>query len=213
MRVVAASLIALTASLGLAVAQQQTPEAQQVAPTGPGTTGPGTPARSPQDAAPHPGNAAANPEQQRQGEQTVQSKSGQGGKEEPSTKPAAANQEPPFVNGKLNAPGAPADSQTVPAKFSERNAAIDKKPILGFLELTPEQRRAVFDAVKATDTPVVSSNAKVTEELPSSVAMHELPLSIITAVPELRDLKYVRLNDRVLLVYPPSWIVVGEVKN
>jgi hypothetical protein len=213
MRVVAATLIALMASLSLAVAQQQAPEAQQVAPTGPGTTGPGTPARSPQDAAPHPGNAAANPEQQRQGEQTVQSKSGQGGKEEPSTKPAAANQEAPFLDGKLNVPGAPADSQTVPAKFSERNAAIDKKPILGFLELTPEQRRAVFDAVKATDTPVVSSNAKVTEELSSSVALHELPLSLTTAVPELRDLKYMRLNDRILLVYPPSWIVVGEVKG
>jgi hypothetical protein len=213
MRVVAATVIALTASLGLAVAQQTTPEAQQVAPTGPGATGSGTPARSPQSGAEHPGNAAANPEQQRQGEQTLQTKSGQNAKEEPSTKPAAANQEAPFLDGKLNVPGAPADSQTVPAKFSERNAAIDKKPILGFLELTPEQRRAVFDAVKATDTPVVSSNAKVTEELPSSVALHELPLSVVDQVPELRQLKYVRLNDRILLVYPPSWIVVGEVKN
>jgi len=208
MRLAAAVLIAFAASLGLAVAQQNTPQAQQIPPTGAGT-----PARSPQDGTAHPGNAAANPEQQRQGEQTVQSKSGQGGKEEPSTKPAAVNDDPPFRDGKLNAPGAPADSQTVPAKFSERNAAIDKKPILGFIELTAEQRRAVLDAVKATDTPVVSSNAKVTEELPSSVAMHDLPLSVTTAVPELRDLKFVRLDRGVLLVYPPSWFVVGEVKE
>ena len=204
MRLAAVALIAFSLPLGYAAAQTAPPQGAPAAPA---------PARSPQSTGPQQGNTLAHPDQQRQGEQTLQTKSGQNAKEEPSTKPAAANQEPPFVNGKLNAPGAPADSQTVPAKVSERNAAIDKKPILGFIELTAEQRRAVLDAVKATDTPVVSSNAKVTEELPSSVAMHDLPLSVTTAVPELRDLKFVRLDRGVLLVYPPSWFAVGEVKE
>jgi hypothetical protein len=32
---------------------------------------------------------------------------------------------PALVNGRLNVPGAPADSQTVPAKFSQRNDQLD----------------------------------------------------------------------------------------
>ncbi len=59
-------------------------------------------------------------------------KSQQGGKEEPSSHiPTAA---PPatevFVNGKLAVPGAPKDSQTEPAKFSERNAKLDLEPLV-----------------------------------------------------------------------------------
>ncbi len=208
MRLAAAVLIAFAASLGLAAAQEKTPEAQQVP-----STGAGTPARSPQNGAPHPGNAAAHPDQQRQGEQTLQSKSGQGGKEEPSTKPAAVTQEPPFVNGKLNAPGAPADSQTVPAKFSERNAEIDKKPILGFLGFTDEQRSAIAAAVKGANAPVASSDAKVAEELPHTIALQELPPALHNQMPEMRDLKYIRVDGRILLVYAPNNFVVAEIKN
>jgi len=204
MRLAVAALIAFGLPIGFAAAQTSPPQGAAAAPA---------PARSPQNTAPQQGNTLGSPEHQRQGEQTLQTKSGQNAKEEPGTKPAAANEDPPFRDGKLNAPGAPADSQTVPAKFSERNAAIDKKPILGFIELTREQRRAVLDAVKATDAPVVSSNAKVTEELPSSVALHDLPLSVMEQAPELRDLKFVRLERGILLVYSPSWFVVGEVKE
>ncbi len=49
-------------------------------------------------------------------------KSQQGGKEEPSSHASGANKDAVFVDGKLNVPGAPPDSQTVPSKFSERNA-------------------------------------------------------------------------------------------
>src|SRR5215472_13132981 len=43
--------------------------------------------------------------------------------------PPAANAQPPqaaFVNGALAVPGAPANTDTIPAKFSEKNAADDK---------------------------------------------------------------------------------------
>ena len=154
-RFVAVTLLAACAPLALATAQEKTPEASQVAPSGPSA---GPPARSPQSGATHPGNATAGPEQQRQGEQTLQSKSGQGGKEEPSTKPAAVDQSPALADGKLNVPGAPADSQTVPAKFSERNDAIDKLAIMAMpLGISPEQERAITASVKQADAPVVSS--------------------------------------------------------
>ena len=35
-----------------------------------------------------------------------------------------------LLNGRLAAPGAPQDSQTVPSTVSERNAALDKMPML-----------------------------------------------------------------------------------
>ena len=135
----------------------------------------------------------------------------------PTTTGSGASQpqapEPPFVNGRINAPGAPADGQTVPAKFSERNAGIDRQPILGFMRLTDEQRRDIADGVKAANAPVAKLDAKVAQELPSSVALHELPQALRAQMPELRDLKYVRLDGRILLVYAPNWFVVAEIKG
>src|SRR5215510_12717572 len=88
--------LAFAASAGLAAAQQQPP---------------------PADA-----------QQKLQQEKAQQTPSGQMGKEEPSSHaPSAA---PPanavFVNGALAVPDAPADTETVPAKFSAKNAADDK---------------------------------------------------------------------------------------
>ena len=70
-------------------------------------------------------------EQQRQADEAVQSPSGKAGKHEPSAN-APTHDQPVLSNGALNVPGAPSDSHTVPAKFSERNAALDKLPILAF---------------------------------------------------------------------------------
>jgi len=58
-------------------------------------------------------------------------KSQQGGKEEPGSHSSGATNTAVFVGGKLAVPGAPADSQTVPSKFSERNARLDKVPLMG----------------------------------------------------------------------------------
>jgi hypothetical protein len=197
-RLIAVTLVSLALPLSFAAAQN--------------AASPAAPAqRSADDATPHPGNAAGQAGQQQQGAQTLQSKSGQNAKEEPSAKPAAANQEPAFVNGKWNVPDAP-DSQTVPAKFSEHNARVDRQPILAFIQLSDEQRRAIADGVKAANAPVVSTNAKVTEELAPSVAMQDLPGALAKA-PELRDLKYVRLEGRILLVYAPNRFVVSEIKG
>jgi hypothetical protein len=119
---------------------------------------------------------------------------------------------PVLVNGRLNVPGAPADSQTVPSKYSERNAALDRLPIMAMpLGLSEEQRRTIVERVKKSDAPVVALDAKLTEELPSSVALNEWPDGL--GLPAVKDLKYVRLSDRILLVIPSNRIVVGEIKG
>ena len=77
-------------------------------------------------------------------------KSQQGGKEEPGSHPAApATNTDVFVDGKLAVPGAPADSQTVPSKVSERNARLDAMPIMALpLALTDEQKQQIRASVE-----------------------------------------------------------------
>src|SRR6476646_9506897 len=80
------------------------------------------------------GNAAAEPQQQQQQEKAQQTPSGKMGAEEPSSH--APSQKPAdnsvFVNGALAVPGAPENTDTVPAKFSEQNAADEKLSIAAY---------------------------------------------------------------------------------
>jgi len=118
-----------------------------------------------------------------------------------------------FVNGALNVPGAPADSQTVPAKFSKRNDAIDQVPIMAMpvLAFSNEQKRSIIDAVRGANTPVQSTNAKPAEELPIDVTVQDLPPA--ASDPAFAKLKFVRAQDRILLVEPTNRIVIGEIDN
>ena len=100
---------------------------------------------------------AAEPQQEQQQEKAQQTPSGKMGKEEPSShapsdKPADNSV---FVNGALAVPGAPANTDTVPAKFSEKNAADDKLITLAytFKLLTDEQRRAIYEGLKGFRRP------------------------------------------------------------
>src|SRR5262245_21644155 len=115
---------------------------------------------------------AADGQQHLQQEKAQQTPSGQAGKEEPISHAPAAKPESNavFVNGALAVPGAPENTDTVPAKFSAKNAADDKLITVAytFKLLTDEQRRAIFEALK--DRPVGAVfNADVGAELPTSV--------------------------------------------
>jgi hypothetical protein len=149
--------------------------------------------------------------QQRQGEQAVSTPSGKTGKEEPSAH-APSQDTAVLVDGRLNVPGAPKDSQTVPAKFSERNDRIDKLPIMAMpLGLSDAQRRAILDSVKQAAQPVQTTSAKPAEGLPAGIVVHDLGVS--SSIPEVARLKYVRTPQGVLLIQPSNRIVVGEIAN
>src|ERR1051325_6587518 len=135
----------------------------------------------------------------------------------PQQKPAPAAEKgsnpSALVDGKLNVPGAPADSQTVPAKFSERNAGLDKLPMMALpLPLNDEQRRVIVDSVKQANAPEQSTAAKPADALPGDIAMHDLGESA-NSIPQVEGLKYVRTPDRVLLVRPEIRVVVGELES
>ena len=218
----AAALIVLSALLGsTAAVQAQNPPAQQNAAPAP-ETGSNPAAQQASDEnrkssgtndQSGPSSAKPTTDQNAQGDKASHSVPGRTGKEEPSSHaPSQAQGESPapLVNGAWNVPGAPADSQTVPAKFSQRNGAIDKLPILGMsLGLSDAQKRSIADAVRGANAPVVTTNAKVSDELAQNVVTQELPAS--ASDPNLRTFRYVRLADRILLIEPANRFVVGKI--
>ena len=150
-------------------------------------------------------------QQHQQQDQAQQTQSGQAGKEEPASHAPA--EKPPqgavLVNGALAVPGAPADTDTVPAKFSEKNAADDKLITVAytFKTLTDEQRRAIYQALK--DRPAGSAlNAEVGAVLPPSVELKAMSDEVAQRVPQTKDYRYTVADNRVLLV-SPSRVVVG----
>lgn len=154
----------------------------------------------------------ADAQQQSQQEKAQQTPSGQMGKEEPSSHaPTVKPQDDKvFVNGALAVPGAPTDSETVPAKFSQKNAADDQliTTAYTFKNLTDEQRRAIFAALK--EQPAGAAfNADIGDELPAAVKLRAVPDELASRVPQTRDYEYAVASDRVLLVSPPTRIVVG----
>jgi hypothetical protein len=170
--------LAFAASAGLAAAQQQPP---------------------PADA-----------QQQSQQEKAQQTPSGQMGKEEPSSHaPSAA---PPanavFVNGALAVPDAPANTDTVPAKFSAKNAADDALITIAytFKTLTDDERRAIFEALKGQ--PAAAFNADVGTELAPAIELRAVPDEVAARVPQTKGYRFAVANNRVLLV-GTSRIVVG----
>jgi hypothetical protein len=152
------------------------------------------------------------PQQQRQMENWQHTPSGKHGKEEPSSH--APTSKPPsdavLVDGALNVPGAPANTATVPAKFSERNAAADKLLTVAYAlkSLTDEQRRAIYAALK-DQAPGAAFTADVATQLPPTVDLRAVPSDLAVELPQIKDYRYAVTHDRVLLVSPPNRIVVG----
>jgi hypothetical protein len=106
-----------------------------------------------------------------------------------------------------------ATGQTMPAKFSERNATLDKTPIMAQpLPLTDEQKRMVYDSLAANSE--VETRAIDTEPanaLPTDVKLYDVPEKVTEQIPALKGYKYVRLVDKLVLVAAPNRVVVGAI--
>lgn len=140
----------------------------------------------------------------------------QAGTQEPATKgkgPIASDAV--LVNGKLNVPGAAADGQAVPAKYSARNAALDKLPTVAFTlhHLTEAQRREIFERLHSGRGALALSPGYATlgAILPADIALSDVkPVSetLTTRFPELRGIGYLAEEPNVLLVGSNN-VVIG----
>jgi hypothetical protein len=86
-------------------------------------------------------------------------------------------------------------------------------PLSQRLPLTDEQRGHIFDGImKLRDTPVAEMPAPAAADaLPSSVTLQELPASVTREIPLVQGYKFVKLDDRILLVSPLDRSVVAEM--
>jgi len=115
------------------------------------------------------------------------------------------------------APNGPigATPQTMPSKYSPENDAADKRPIMAHpVPLSDAEKRQIYDSVAGNAEAVARSiDVSLASPLPSDVTLYELPKSLTEAMPAVRGFKYVKLENKVLLVDPPNRIVVGEIEK
>ena len=139
---------------------------------------------------------------------------GHDGLEEPGAKqaPKPGAEAAVFVDGRLNVPNAAADTSTTPSTVSPHNAQLDVIPIMARgPQLTDAQRKLIVDRAMAAGGAPAQVDAFPTVELPAGVDMKAWPADIVSQVPAIRDTKYVKLADKVLVVRPENRIVVEEI--
>ena len=137
------------------------------------------------------------------------------GKEEPSSHAATAQpqQNAVFVNGALAVPDAPANTDTVPAKFSQKNAADDELITIAytFKTLSDDERRAIYEALKGQQGGS-AFNADIGTELPPGIELRSVPDELAARVPQTKDYSYAVTHDSVLLV-GTSRVVAGVFED
>jgi hypothetical protein len=109
-----------------------------------------------------------------------------------------------------------ATAQTMPSTISQANAELDKKPITALqFPLTDKQRQLIADSLtKApkTKTDANYTNVHVATFLPINAPMQAFPDELTKQFPDAGRYKYVKLDDRLLIVDPTILSVVGEIK-
>jgi hypothetical protein len=130
-----------------------------------------------------------------------------------------------FVNGALAVPGAPADTDTVPSKYSSRNAASDRLPIVAFRlkSLTDDQRREIYEQLTGTRQPLALSpgqaddpHAVLGAEIPADLALRDftpVPEALAARLPVLRGTVFMKSDGRLLLIAPANRIVIGVLRG
>jgi hypothetical protein len=95
----------------------------------------------------------------------------------------------------------------------ETTGSIDRLASIQILPLSDEQRGFVFLGVTALpDVPVVDALAPpLAAPVPESIVLQDLPAMVVRKVPDVRDHKFVKYEDRILIVRPGDRVVVVEI--
>jgi len=109
-----------------------------------------------------------------------------------------------------------ATTQTMPAKFSQRNDILDRVPTMSWLlPLGDAYRQQIYQAVMADKTSAVSDDNKLAPATALNIdqalnEIHPLPASV-SGMPGLQSLGYVKTKNKVFLVEPATRTVVDEI--
>jgi hypothetical protein len=82
------------------------------------------------------------------------------------------------------------------------------------IQLTPEQKRAIFTAVKDTKIPPPSNvvTAVAGAQVPPSIQLYDLPIDALAQAPEVKLLRYTMVQNQVVLVDPTNLRVVEVIR-
>ena len=83
----------------------------------------------------------------------------------------------------------------------------------GELALSDEQRGRIYDSVMhMPDAPVVQAPPPaLADALPPGVPMQDLPAAVASTVPPVQGHKFVKFDDRIVVVDPASCLVVAMI--
>jgi hypothetical protein len=81
------------------------------------------------------------------------------------------------------------------------------------LAINDEQREHIFEVVMAiSDAPVATGpTPEITDALPKQVPMQDLPADVSQDIPLVQGHKFVKFDDRILIVDPSSRLVVAMI--
>jgi hypothetical protein len=82
------------------------------------------------------------------------------------------------------------------------------------LELTPEQKTAILDAVRAADAKVKAPGnvpVSIGAQVPPTTELHFLPDSALVTAPEAKGVRYTVAQNKVVLVDPTTMRVVDVI--
>jgi len=108
--------------------------------------------------------------------------------------------------------------ETIPAKFSRRNAILDQVQTMAWpLALTDQQRKQIYDAVMASgsqsvaDADALAPASELSTDQALS-AMHPLPPAV-RHIDGIANLYSIKGKTKVLLVEPATRTVVGDISG
>ncbi len=87
-------------------------------------------------------------------------------------------------------------------------------PVVRQIELTPTQRTTIYRTIaqeRAVVAPPAVVEYRVGAPVPATAELYTIPETVAVEVPAVRPLKYMYVNNRVVLVDPATSVVVGEI--
>lgn len=82
------------------------------------------------------------------------------------------------------------------------------------VELTPAQRTTIYRTIvkeRTVTAPPAAVEYRVGGPVPATAELYTIPETVAVEVPAVRPLKYMYVNNRVVLVDPATSVVVGEI--
>ena len=97
--------------------------------------------------------------------------------------------------------------------MDETTGSVGGKRASAGLALSDEQRGRIYEGVmRVSDAPVAHAPAPaVADALPSGVALQDLPAGVTREIPLVDGHKFVKFDDRIVVVDPKSRVVVAMI--